>query len=141
MFEFLFLIFVLVWTFIFFVVFFFTHNLIPQYDSLRSRNRGLVTHKYQWESKETWEESLAMISGLSLKMFWIFFSVSTAMISLWFFIPSTRSYIFTTGIVFFLIAMTYMLMKTAVIHKSFCPKGWSVTSHSSGKVIGRRIFW
>ena len=123
--------FLLVWSIAFFLGYLYTRYLIDKYDRAVLPGCRISAQKYQWSSKQVWEDSFTLLSGLWLKFFCIFAPISLIIDSLWLFLKSFRLYISIAGGLFFLIFMLIFIIKGIKIHKSFCSKGWFWTSYNT----------
>lgn len=129
----------LAWSIASLFAYLYTRYLIDKYDRAVLPGCRIQAQKYQWSSKEVWEKSFTLLSGLWLKFFSIFAPISLSIDSLWLFLKSFRSYISIAGGLFFLIFMLIFIIKGIKIHKSFCSKGWFWTSYNTGKSNGFKI--
>lgn len=132
-------IFLLVWSIAFFLGYLYNRYLIDKYDRAVLPGCRIKAQKYQWSSKEVWEDSFTLLSGLWLKFFSIFAPISLVIDSLWLLLKSFRLYISIAGGLFFFIFMFIFILKGIKIHKSFCSKGWFWTSYNTGKSNGFKI--
>ncbi len=130
------LIFLLVWACAVPLAYLYLKHLITKYDELVNKSGSVVTHKYQWESKELWEASLTRLSKLFLKFSSIFSPISIILSIAWYFAERFRLYISVLGVIFFFVSLIVLMVSTTKIHKSFCPKGWFWKSYSNGKTVG-----
>ena len=64
--------FLLVWSIASFLGYLYTRYLIDKYDRAVLPGCRIKAQKYQWSSKEVWEKSFTLLSGLWLKFFSIF---------------------------------------------------------------------
>ncbi len=129
----------LAWSIASLFAYLYTRYLVDKYDRATLPGCRIQAQKYQWSSKEVWEKSFTLLSGLWLKFFCIFAPISLSIDSLWLFLKSFRLYISIAGGLFFLIFMLIFIIKGIKIHKSFCSKGWFWTSYNTGKSNGIRI--
>ena len=65
-------IFLLVWSIASFLAYLYTRYLIDKYDRAVLPGCRIKAQKYQWSSKQVWEDSFTLLSGLWLKFFCIF---------------------------------------------------------------------
>lgn len=131
--------FLLVWSIASLLGYLYTRYLIDKYDRAILPGCRINAQKYQWSSKEVWEKSFTLLSGLWLRFFSIFAPISLVIDSLWFFLKPFRSYISIAGGLFFLNFMLIFILKGIKIHKSFCSKGWFWTSYNTEKSNGIKM--
>lgn len=103
--------FLLVWSISSLLGYLYTRYLIDKYDRAILPGCRIKAQKYQWSSKEVWEKSFTLLSGLWLKFFRLFAPISLVIDSLWFFLKPFRLYISIAGGLFFLNFMLIFILK------------------------------
>lgn len=136
MFKLLSVIFLIVWAWGLPIRYLCLRFLSNRYDLLSRPNSYVLAHKYQWTTPEVWRESFETLASLTLKVILFYTPAATLVTVLWFLFEPYRLILSIVGCILLFVSLVFLMIKSANVHRRFCPKGWALISHSDGKTRG-----